>query len=361
VRVNTSFFNILSCIINRTDVDWRQFQHFTSIDWGCFYAKSKQQGVVAIVFDKINEIPKEIAPPKDVLLKWYTQSLSIESQQKAKDAISIELSEKLYRRGIETVILKGLAYASYYPNPYHRESGDVDCYLMGKKDEGDRVVKELGCEIRGAGYKHSHIHYKGLIFENHKYITSFDNTKLGIKTERILQTLITEGCKPIWNTKLLCPSADFNAIFLVKHAQRHFLKEGIRIRHLLDWAFFLKAEASNINWKKVLPIMEECRILNFAKVLTSMCVEKLGLKIDVKELICTDKLTEKVVDDILGDQPGIYNESGVQKIRRMFRRLYRMWKFRSLADESFIRLVWNNLIFCSYFRRYINFNMNLCK
>ena len=361
MRVNTSFINILSCIINCTDVDWWQFQHFTSIDWGCFYAKSKQQGVVAIVFDKINEIPKEIAPPKDVLLKWYTQSLSIESQQKAKDAISIELSEKLYRRGIETVILKGLAYASYYPNPYHRESGDVDCYLMGKKDEGDRVVKELGCEIRGAGYKHSHIHYKGLIFENHKYITSFDNTKLGIKTERILQTLITEGCKPIGNTKLLCPSADFNAIFLVKHAQRHFLKEGIRIRHLLDWVFFLNAEASNINWEKVLPIMEECRILNFAKDKNSNCAQKLGLKIDVKELICTDKLTERVVEDILGDQPGIYNESGVQKIRRMFRRLYRMWKFRSLADESFIRLVWNNLFFCSYFRRYISFNKNLCK
>lgn len=361
MRVNTSFFNILSCIINRTDVDWRQFQHFTSIDWECFYAQTKQQGVVAVVFDKINEMSKAFAPPKRILLNWTTQSFSIEEQMKANEAISIELSEKLYRRGIETVILKGLAYASYYPNPYHREYGDVDCYLMGKKDEGDRVAKELGCEIRGAGYKHSHIYYKGLIFENHKYITSFDNTKLGIKTERILQTLMTEGCKPIGNTKLLCPSADFNAIFLVKHAQRHFLKEGIRIRHLLDWVFFLKAEASNINWEKVLPIMEECRILNFAKVITSICVEKLGLKIDVKELICTDKLTEKVVDDILGDQPGIYNESGVQKIRRMFRRLYRMWTFRSLADESFIRLVWNNLLFCSYFRRYINFNMNLCK
>lgn len=332
---------------------------FALKDWFEFYEFVQKQGIVAIVLEEI--IKHHKAPPKDILIKWYVQSLAIESQQKVKEAILIEFSEKLYSRGVETVILKGLTYALYYPNPYHREYGDIDCYLMGKKDEGDQVAKELGCGVKDAGYKHSHICYKGLIFENHKYITSFDNTKLGIKTERILQSLIAEGCKPIGNTRLLCPPADFNAIFLVKHAQRHFFKEGIRIRHLLDWAFFLKAEASNINWKKVLPIMEECRILNFAKVLTSICVEKLDLKIDVKELICTNKLISDVVDDILEDYPDVCNESFIQKIRRMFRRLSRMWKFRSLANESFIRLVWNNLVFCSYFRRYINFKMNLCK
>lgn len=350
-NIDMVLYHIITSVITNANINQSLFYRFSDNEWFQLYAISCNHGITSVVFEQVRKLPKEIAPPKDILLKWYTQSLSIESQQKAKEAISIELSEKLYRRGIETVILKGLAYASYYPNPYHRESGDVDCYLMGKKDEGDKVAKVLGCEIRGAGYKHSHIYYKGLIFENHKYITSFDNTKLGVKTERILQTLITEGCKPIGNTKLLCPSADFNAIFLVKHALRHFLKEGIRIRHLLDWAFFLKAEASNINWEKVLPIMEECQILNFAKVITSICVEKLELKIDVRELICTDKLTEKVVDDILGDQPGIYNESGVQKIRRMFRRLYRIWKFRSLSDERFIRLVWNNIAFARIFEK----------
>jgi hypothetical protein len=115
---------------------------------------------------------------------------------------------------------------------------------MGKKAEGDKVVVEIGGKMKEAGYKHSHLLYRGLTIENHQFITSFDNSKLGIRTEQLLQSLIKEGYTPIGDTKLLNPCAEFNALFLIKHAQRHFIKEGIRIRYLLDWALFLKAESA---------------------------------------------------------------------------------------------------------------------
>lgn len=238
-----------------------------------FYTLSKKQGVVSIIFEAIKNIPKEIVPPKTVTLKWLSNALSIEQQMKIKEAVAVEFAEKLSERGIQTVVLKGLSYASYYPNPYHRESGDLDCYLMGKKDEGDIITVEIGGKMEEAGYKHSHLYYKGLTIENHSYLTSFDNTKLGIRAEQLLQEQIS---RPIGDTKLQNPSADFNALFLIKHAQRHFIKEGIRVRHLLDWAFFLKAESPNVNWDKVIPMMKECKILEFAKVMTRLCIDQLG-------------------------------------------------------------------------------------
>lgn len=36
----------------------------------------------------------------------------------------------------------------------------------------------------------------------------------------------------------------FNALFLTKHAQGHFLTEGIPLRHLCDWAILLKERVS---------------------------------------------------------------------------------------------------------------------
>ncbi|MBR5139542.1 MAG: chloride channel protein [Clostridia bacterium] len=54
---------------------------------------------------------------------------------------------------------------------------------------------------------------------------------------------------------------------------------------------------------------------------------------------------------ILGEQPDLFNENFVQKIGRILRRFHRMWKFRSLADENYTRLVWNSLIFNSYIKR----------
>ena len=350
-NVCAHFFHILSCVVNNTNVDWTLFADYSPAEWKQFYNLSKRQGVVAVVFDRLKEIPKQIAPPKQIVMKWFSHSLSIEKQMRAKEAIAIEFAEKFAKRGIQIAVLKGIAYASYFPNPYHRESGDLDCYMMGKKDEGDKAITEIGGKMEEAGYKHSHLFYKGLTIENHRYITSFDNTRLGVKTERLLQNLISNNLKPIAQTKLLNPCADFNAMFLIKHAQRHFIKEGICVRHLLDWAFFLKAEAANVNWQRVIPIMEECKILRFAQVMTALCVDKLGMTIDIKELQAPSKISKSVLADILGEQPDLFNENFIQKIGRILRRFHRMWKFRSLADESYTRLVWNSLIFNSYIKR----------
>ena len=350
-RYKTTFFHFLSCIVNETNVDWSLFNLFTPRDWEHFYVLSQKQGVVAIVFDKIKEIPKEIAPPKPITLKWLSNALSIEHLMKKTEAVAVEFAGKLSERGIQTVVLKGLAYALYYPNPYHRESGDLDCYLRGKKDEGDKITVEIGGKMEEAGYKHSHLYYKGLTIENHNYLTSFDNTRLGIRTEQLLQKLISEGCRPIGDTQLQNPSADFNALFLIKHAQRHFIKEGICVRHLLDWAFFLKVESPNVNWNKVISMMKECRILEFAKVMTRLCIEKFGMKIDIEELSIPMKISDAVLTDILGEQPDLFHENFTQKISRIMRRFYRMWKFRSLADESYCRLVWNTFAFSSYLKR----------
>lgn len=347
----TSFFHILSCIINDIVVDWSHFQYFTPRDWESLYSLSKQQGVVAVVFELIKEIPKEFAPPKEISLKWISHSFSIEEQMRRKELLAIEFAEKLSDCGIQTVVLKGLAYASYYPNPYHRESGDLDCYLLGQKELGDKVTVEIGGRMEEAGYKHSHLYYKGLTIENHNFLTSFDNTKLGIRTEQLLQEQIIEGYRPIGDTKLQNPSADFNALFLIKHAQRHFIKEGICVRHLLDWAFFLKKESQNVNWEKVITIMKECRILEFAKVMTRLCVEKLGMIINVPELTNPVKMSDVVLADILGEQPNLFHENFLKKVLRIMRRFYRMWKFRSLADENYFRLVWNTFAFSSYLKR----------
>ena len=345
------FFYVLSSVVNNTKIEWNLLKDCSFKYWEQLYLFSKRQGIVAITFEAIKKIPKEFAPPKPITMRWISHALSIEEQMKKKERIAIEFAEELYKRGIQTIVLKGLAYASYYPNPYHRESGDLDCYLMGRKEEGDKITVEIGGKMEEAGYKHSHLYYKGITIENHNYLTSFDNTKLGIRTEYLLQEQISLECRPIGNTKLQNPSADFNALFLIKHAQRHFIKEGICVRHLLDWAFFLKAESQNINWDKVIPIMKECRIWEFAKVMTRLCIEQLGMTIDIEELSSPMKISVAVLADILGEQPDLFHENFVQKIGRIMRRFYRMWKFRSLADENYCRLVWNSLAFNSYLKR----------
>ena len=326
------------------------FEGFSSDAWERLYGLSVKQGVVAVIFDKLKRLPQEVAPPKALLMKWLRHTLSVERKMVEKRDAAVDFSGLLSKRGIRTVVLKGIAFASYYPNLYHREYGDLDCYMFGMNEAGDEAAVIAGAKKKDAGYKHSHLYYRGLTIENHTYLTSFDNSKYGIKTELLLRQLIEDGCTYIDGTDLLIPSAEFNAIFLIKHAQRHFIKEGLCVRHVLDWGFFLKAEAENINWDRVVSMMKECRILNFAKVMTSLCVVRLGMPVDVQELGGCAVDDAAVYADILAGYPDLHHENLKQKAARIVRRCYRMWKFRSLAHESYCRLILNSLLFNSYIK-----------
>lgn len=345
------FIQILSDVVNKKVIDWNLFENFLSEDWEQLYELSKKQGVVAIVFESLKEIPKEFAPSQNIYIKWLSHSLLIEKQMRKREIVAKEFAEKFSERDIQVVVLKGLAYASYFPNPYHRESGDLDCYLMGKKEDGDKLVLELGGKMKEAGNMHSHLYYKGLTIENHSLLTNSDKSYSSIKTENLFQNLIKKGNNPIGVTKLLKPNADFTAMFLIKHAQRHFIKEGIWMRHFLDWAFFLRSESSNVNWGKVIPMMEECKMLNFAKVLTSICIDKLGISVDVDELKDFSKMSSEVLMDIFEDRPQMQNETFIQKCKRISHRFYRMWKFRSLAYKSYKGMVWETFAVSTYMQK----------
>ena len=92
-------------------------------------------------------------------------------------SLSAEYADKMYENGIPVVVLKGLAFGVYFPNPMSRECGDLDCYMMGEGKKGDRITALIGGKVEDGGYKHAHLHYKGLAIENHYFLTNFNNTK----------------------------------------------------------------------------------------------------------------------------------------------------------------------------------------
>lgn len=355
--MDETFFYLLKCVVNAEPLRPSFMEGLTPSDWQTLFELSKKQGVSAVVFDKIQSLPKEAAPPRPVLLGWYSQALYVEQQLKKMFSLSAEYADKMYENGIPVVVLKGLAFGVYFPNPMSRECGDLDCYMMGEGKKGDRITALIGGKVEDGGYKHAHLHYKGLAIENHYFLTNFNNTKRGIYTERYLQKLIGEGHRQLANTHLLSPSADFNAFFLIKHALMHFISEGINLRHLLDWAFFLQKEQENVNWESLLPEMEKCKIIRFAQVLTGLCVEYLGVEVNVNSLkIATEDreghiLVRQVMADVMEGHLEVLKESFLQKCFRIFRRFGRMWRYRSLASESYWLMVWNTFSFSSYLKR----------
>ena len=344
------FFELLQwCIGTREGMPLR----LSLEEWRAMYSVSRQQGVTAVVFGRVKLLTLSEAPDKTLLLQWTASALGVERTMLLMRATAEEFAAEMEGRGVPVVVLKGIAFAQYYPNPLHRECGDLDCYMMGKQEEGNFAVVELGGKVEEAGYKHSHLSYMGLTIENHRFFTDFDNTPTGVITERMLGELILEKHTYIGNSKMRCPSANFNALFLLKHSQAHFIDEGIRMRHVLDWALFLKAKQEEVDWTRVLPMLESTRTAQFAGVMTAIVVQHLRINIHNKGLLDLSEsaeqgLVDAVLSDIMGEQPAIYVDGLWHKTKRILRRFRRMWKFRSLASESYPRMVWNAFAFSSY-------------
>ena len=351
IQLERAFYSILKSIVTQVDPDAGLFAGFSAQDWSALYELSITQGLTAIVYRQLKPVANQVNIPKDLLRQWRIHSLTIDQRMGQRNMTCSEFAEKMSERGIPVVALKGIAYAAYYPSPNLRECGDLDCYMMGKKEEGDKITVEIGGRMEEGGQKHSHLLYKGLTIENHKYFTNFDNTEQGRATERILERLMKRKLKYLSGTKLLTPNPDFTAIFLIKHAQHHFLYEGIRMRHVMDWAFFLKAEQDRIDWDIVISILEKCRLLNFTRLMTSICTNILGFEGKLKELLelpsDIERLCDPFLNDIMGEQPDIYDRNFFKRVCRALRRFYRMWKYRVVADESYLTMAWNVYAFGS--------------
>ena len=224
-----------------------------SIAWGDLYKLARKQGVLAISFDGLSQLfeaDKELAKgfPQPLKLQWINAAFSIEQRYDYSQRVCAELVEKWSEYGIKTLCLKGLAFSTYYPIPSHRECGDFDCYLYDDYDKGNDIARELGAKLDESMYKHSEMIYRKVMIENHRFIVAVRGGKKMKSLHALLDHIArNEERKQIFDTKIEMPSPMFNALFLNHHALTHFLSEGIRLRHLLDWALFLKAEQDNLD------------------------------------------------------------------------------------------------------------------
>lgn len=328
----------------------------SSISWQAVYALARKQGVLAIAFDgltKLFEHDKEFAKsfPQSLKLQWINATFTIEHRYEKQRDVCAELAEKWAEQGVRTLCLKGLAFSTYYPLPNHRECGDFDCYLYDDYAKGNDIARELGAKIDEGMYKHSEMIYRKVMVENHRFIVAVRGGKKMKNLHRLLDNIArTEERKPIFDTKIEMPSAMFNALFMMHHSLTHFLSEGIRLRHILDWALFVKKEQNNFDWSRFYTLCEEYDMRAFADCVTAIAVDKLGLKITNSQIVADSRYMERVFNSIIEEDSAVFSQNvGAWRKRLLLvRNLFASrWKYEAFSNQGvfskFVTLVWGYL------------------
>lgn len=338
-RVEKLFFNALCHSISGKELMEKEFVSLTAHEWRMLYDLSVKQGVLAIVFDAVDSVKQSI--PRNIKIQWALGVEQIEKRYSRQDRLAKELSCIFAEYGIKTVALKGMVISRYYPNPAHRECGDFDCFLFDDFEKGNEIAEQLGAEVRFDDYKHSHILYKGLMIENHKYCTPIRGADINKKFENYLQGLLKlTPFEYIKNSTIIAPLATFNALFLARHSLTHFLFEGVNIRHLIDWACLLKYEQRKIQWEEFYRWCELLNMTRFVDLMNCFASDYVGIEISHPRIKSRDCEMEKVVRNILYETNSVYNRPGLSLwqqrwaiVRNMFAN---HWKFSQIYQKSLI-------------------------
>lgn len=124
--------------------------------------------------------------------------------------------------------------------------------MFGEQQRADRLLHEKqDIKIDNSHHHHSVFNYKGLTVENHyDFLNIYAHLSSRIIEKRLKE--LAENAVPLKmkdGTEVWLPSADFNALFILRHTAAHFAGSAMIIRQIIDWGMFVQKHHDEVNGK----------------------------------------------------------------------------------------------------------------
>ncbi len=332
--------------------------------WSELSKLAQAQGVSVLVIDGLQRylaLHAECQPfagetmgQKMQRMQWFGQVLAYEQMYAKHERSMAELAQFYASKGIRMMVLKGYGLSLDWPVPNHRPVGDLDIYNFGKWQEADALLtKEQGIKVDDGHEHHTVFCFHSVPVENHY---DFINTKAhrdAPKIEARLKQLAETGNKEIEvkGAKIVLPSTNFNALFLMRHMGQHFAGEHLNLRQVLDWGFFVRSHHHEVDWPAIIAFLKEIGLYTFFNQINALCTDHLGFPEDCFPTIERNTaLSLRILQDIL--HPEFNEEKPAQgllpilafKCRRWW---HNRWKHPLVYKEwllpMFLTLLWSHL------------------
>lgn len=341
----------------------------SDINWQDVIDLSFEQGVAAMSVDGLGLMVDGVdlldSPElEDLKYEWFGEVFSCEEDYKNYQSAIAQFVKLCREQQVDVLLLKGYGLSLNYPVPSHRPCGDIDIfindndtfhydtlrydnYIPGWK-KINNLMRERGIEVNEGNPHHSVFSFGGFTFENHITLLDVERHRNHFSDEQVFERLIAEGCDEIEveGERCFVPSVRRNSVYLLRHMAHHFAVERITLRHILDWALFVRANASKIDWDFVYGFAKDSGCSPFLNCLNGICVESLGFAAEDFPVRMRDgKLQSRMLSDILHPE---FDEEipdtshtlryAIAKTRRI---LTNRWKYKMVSDERIVVTIWN--------------------
>lgn len=311
--VRTLFFLVRLGLFSNIIIDNKVDCDFRNTNWKMLFQLSVKQGINAIAADGLQrliessdnkELLKSLESSSIRLLKmrWLGLSLAVERNYEQHIQVMSELSKFYKSHNIRMLVAKGYGLSLNYPVPCHRPLGDIDIWLFGDQKKGDCALSEKGIRIDNGHHHHTIFNYKDITIENYSDFLCVPGHRRNASYEKILKRLAyKESIKSVIDGEdVYFPSANFNALFILKHSATHFASTDMNLRQLLDWGTFVLKHGKYVDWNMVIKVAKEYNLYRFMNCQNALCIDYLGFPSDAFPSFEREaELETRILNDIL--------------------------------------------------------------
>lgn len=288
--------------------------------WASVFSMAQKQAVAGIMMDAVNRLPEGAQKPdRDLLLKLLSLGIEIEKKNRIVNREAARWSDFFREKGYGAILLKGQGVACLYPNPLHRNPGDIDLWVIGNEKEIRKMAREeLGA--KEFTYHHIGVHDMGTteleIHTTPSWMYSYHRNR---KLQRMFRAW-ADSCREIElpDTGSVCvPSDEMNRVYLLVHIYRHVFSEGIGLRQMMDYAMLLNRGCSDDEKAMFAGYMKELNMYGFAGSVIYVMKKVFGLKDECLLVEPDTEKGEKLLASIMeGGNFGMYDNSIDRTIKK---------------------------------------------
>lgn len=250
-------------------------------DWKVMYTIANKQALIGVLFHGIKQLPKELAPGADLLIKWMGIAQKIRQQNIRLFIDSVKVGNNFKQLGFRNCILKGQGNALLYPDSYMRTPGDIDIYLTGGRKKVIQYVNKV-CPNQVMRYHHVDFPVMKTPIEVHFMPSYMFYPVHNSRMQKWFKKMIDLQCSnvvvlPDGYGEITVPTMSFNVIYILSHLYRHMFTEGVGLRQLIDYYYVLNKEELLVIRDTLQRELKHLGLWKFAGAVMYVLHETLGL------------------------------------------------------------------------------------
>ncbi len=259
---------------------------FAAPDWEAVYRMAVEHRVVKVVWNGIQqllttrEITNNQLPSNDLIRKWIDTAEHREQRYEQQIEVVRRLGTFYAKHNIRLMLLNGYGVSRCYPTPSARECGDVDIWLYGDQKVADELLKnarKIRIEQDPAGQ--TLFRMDPVLVENHHRLPEAEWLGVGC------------DCKAdIDGVEVRLPDANLGLIYMLRHMALKFRRGVIRMRHVADWALYIRCHHAEIDWTRIEEGARKWGMTRFMVALNTFAGECLGLE---RKYLPAERLSER--------------------------------------------------------------------